>query len=448
MLRNEPVRDWLASIKSNTLQLMQSKAEIFLNTHRYHLSSEAKKRLRWLYLLYYEDSGNVSRAAHRIGISRQWLSRLKSAYENHDRDPRSLEPDSRAPHHTSVRRNRISLETEQLIIKTRDATPGWGKEKVARMLKRDHGVIVHPSTVNRYLHKHKRIDPKISFKNERAWQLKKEREGTGELKPALRVKYRPPKRIKDYAPGALVEKDMKFILKLGRFTNTEKHRAKDNFFYQHTLIDSFTRIRAMELVPDSDSLTARQAYAQAVKRLPFPIACANTDNGGENEREFRQLLESQSTFHFYSTVGTPTDNPRVERSHLTDDLEFYQRGHTGLAFEAQRAALNKWEYVYNYVRPHQALGYLTPFEFHALWKADPAQAHAIVRKYTAYLIRQKQRLANARRIKRQTQIDALMRFIDAKLKISSARQQPRTNQQPPLNLCKQELIECQLCSWT
>ena len=30
--------------------------------------------------------------------------------------------------------------------------------------------------------------------------------------------------------------------------------------------------------------------------------------------------------------------------------------------------LEAWEYTYNYVRPHQALGYLTPNEYYRQWK--------------------------------------------------------------------------------
>jgi len=69
---------------------------------------------------------------------------------------------------------------------------------------------VNPNTVNKYLHKHEKIDPKISKKNERAWKAKKDRE---KPEAELFARYRPPKAIKDLAPGALVEKDMKYVAK-------------------------------------------------------------------------------------------------------------------------------------------------------------------------------------------------------------------------------------------
>ena len=143
-----------------------------------------------------------------------------------------------------------------------------------------------PSTANRYMHKHGLISPKLSNKNILAWKHKKQREGLEESEPSLKVKHRPPKLLKDYAPGALIEKDMKFVLKVGKFSNTEKYRAKENFNYQHTEIDSFTRIRTIELVETSDSKIARATHKVARERFPFSVASYNTDNGGENEKEF------------------------------------------------------------------------------------------------------------------------------------------------------------------
>ncbi len=115
---------------------MQLKAEKLLNPNNYHLSPEAKKRLRWLYL-HYEKQGNVTQAANKAGISRQWLSKIKAIFERNNCHPRSLEPLSRAPHHTS-KRKRISKDAEQKILEIRD-NYGWGKEKISAYLKTEYG---------------------------------------------------------------------------------------------------------------------------------------------------------------------------------------------------------------------------------------------------------------------------------------------------------------------
>ncbi|MBI3458774.1 hypothetical protein HY061_00730 [Candidatus Azambacteria bacterium] len=190
------VKTLLEEVKNNTLLDMITSAERKLNKSGYHLSSEAKKRLRWLYVLYHKQDNNVTKTAHKLGLSREWLSQIKSLFEKGDRDPRKLEPKSKAPHDTSHRK-RISKEIENKILKVRaDSQNIWGKIKMAVVLKRDYGIQVNPNTINKYLHRHKKIDPKISLKNSKAWKGKLARENP---QPELRVRYRPPKKIEEKA---------------------------------------------------------------------------------------------------------------------------------------------------------------------------------------------------------------------------------------------------------
>ena len=74
-------------------------------------------------------------------------------------------------------------------------------------------------------------------------------------------------------------------------------------------------------------------------------------------------------------------------------------------------------------------------EFHELWKSDQKKAQEIVDKYQKYLLKQRIRLASARKIKRKDQIEKLMQFIDVKL-----------NKKVGIIKAKNELINCQLCS--
>jgi len=111
MLNRNIEHDLIKEIKDNLIKSMQTRAEKLLNPDNYHLSVAAKTRLRWLYLFYYEKQENVTKAANKAGISRQWLSEMKSTFERNNRDPRSLEPQPKAPHDTS-KRNRISIDIE------------------------------------------------------------------------------------------------------------------------------------------------------------------------------------------------------------------------------------------------------------------------------------------------------------------------------------------------
>ena len=432
MLQNNHRRGWVDLLnKSNFITTMQNLAQKQLNPHNHHLSEEAKKRLRWMYCLYHDQKGNVSAAARKLSVSRQWLIHIKQIFEASNKDPRALEPESRAPHDTD-NRVRIPKETEDLIIKIRDESENvWGKEKIAYVMKRDYDIEVNPNTVNKYLHKHKRISPKVSLKNTKAMKDKKQRD----LETiALKVKFRPPRKLKDYAPGALIEKDMKYVPKNAPTYAMGKHQ--ENFWYQHTEIDSFTRIRTIEVSDGQDTMATVACHKEALKRFPFNVACENTDNGFENSSGFDQQLTKESVFHFYSNVSTPTDNPRVERSHLTDDKEFYEKGNIFDDLHRQKEVTSKWESRYNFERPHQALSYLTPMEFYRLWKKEPQKAYAITAKWQEYLKKQRIRLARARRIKKKEQVEALMQFIDAKLE----------GKKIEVEEAKLQLINCQLCS--
>ena len=391
-------------LRNKSIDIMQKIAEIKLNPLKHPLSDEAKKRLKWMYIIHFECGGKIAKSARKIGISRTWLSIIHSAWSSSDKDPRSLEPESKAPRNTDNRK-RIDKKIENKIIWARGEYH-WGKDKLITVLARDHDMQVGASTINRYLDKHGLLDVKISNRIKMAYKNKMIEQ---------KQKCRPPKEIKDYKPGALIEKDMKFIVKGGKFINPEKYKARENFWYQHTVIDSFTRIRTLGLAEDSESKTAVAVQEECEKRLPFQIGCVNTDNGSENEKNFNSYLEKNKIVHFYSRSGTPTDNPRVERSHLTDEMEFYRHGNICKTFEKQKQRISDHEYRYNYVRPHQALANLTPMEFYALWKENPEKAYKIAEKWNNYLKKQSKRLVNSRKMKNREKIAKLMNQIDKKL---------------------------------
>ena len=101
---------------NKTIDTMQTKAEYRLNPLKHPLSDEMKKRLRWIYIIHFECDNNITRASKQIAISRQWLSTIHSLWIKSDKDPCSLEPESRAPNNTD-KRKKISQEIENRIIK-------------------------------------------------------------------------------------------------------------------------------------------------------------------------------------------------------------------------------------------------------------------------------------------------------------------------------------------
>jgi putative transposase len=48
-------------------------------------------------------------------------------------------------------------------------------------------------------------------------------------------------------------------------------------------------------------------------------------------------------------------------------VEFYEVEDIGLKMEEHNKQLKEWDKVYNHIRPHQSLDYLTPAEYYQAW---------------------------------------------------------------------------------
>jgi transposase InsO family protein len=60
---------------------------------------------------------------------------------------------------------------------------------------------------------------------------------------------------------------------------------------------------------------------------------------------------------------SPKLHGAVERANRTHTEEFYEVTTAEPTLEAFQVELRAWETVYNTIRPHQSLGYLTPAEY-------------------------------------------------------------------------------------
>jgi transposase InsO family protein len=72
-----------------------------------------------------------------------------------------------------------------------------------------------------------------------------------------------------------------------------------------------------------------------------------------------------------SACSSPPRSPKlqgyVEWSNRTFWEEFYEAEDIEWRLEDHNRRLEEWNLIYNYVRPHQALKYLTPAEFYEEW---------------------------------------------------------------------------------
>ena len=116
---------------------------------------------------------------------------------------------------------------------------------------------------------------------------------------------------------------------------------------------------------ESESAFTQQnaiAFADDVTRtFPFRIQTVRTDRGHEFQALLHWHRADQGIQHVYIKPRTPPLNGQVERSHRTDQQEFYQllsyKGDVDL-----EPRLAEWERFSNFDRPHGAFAGQTPYE--------------------------------------------------------------------------------------
>jgi len=155
-------------------------------------------------------------------------------------------------------------------------------------------------------------------------------------------------------PGHHVQVDVKFL----KLKDTEGNAIKR---YPYTAIDDATRIRALQIYRKHNQACAIKFIDYVVEKFPFRIGTVRTDRGHEFQARFNWHIEDQGMKHVYIKPRSPQLNGKVERSHRTDQTEFYQL----LTYTDDvdlNAKLEAWENFYNYDRPHISLDGKTPYE--------------------------------------------------------------------------------------
>ena len=120
-------------------------------------------------------------------------------------------------------------------------------------------------------------------------------------------------------------------------------------------------MRALKVYRGHTQQNAIAFLDYVVQKFPFRMHTVRTDRGHEFQAQFHWHLADQGIRHVYIKARTPQLNGKVERSHRTDQQEFYQLlSYTDDVDLTKRLA--EWEDFYNYHRPHGAFAGKTPYE--------------------------------------------------------------------------------------
>ena len=302
------------------------------------LSREASKRLKWFD--YYEASGHNARLTCRhFDISPQMFYRWKKRYR--PRELASLEDHSHRPRR--VRQPTYPQELFEAVLNLREEYPRWGKDKLAVMLQ-ERGYQASASTVGRIL---RRL---------------KER---GLLREPLpnHISARKRSRQRPYAvrkPREYQAKEVGDIIEL----DTLDVRPLPGVLLKHfTAHDVISRWNVLSVYSRATGTTTAHFLDVLTERMPFPVRAIQVDGGSEYAAIFEQECQRRGIRLFVLPPRSPKLNGGVERAHRTHTEEFYEVTNSTFELAELREDLLEWERIYNTVRPHQALRYLTPLKY-------------------------------------------------------------------------------------
>ena len=276
---------------------------------------------------YAKGNSNVAKTCRHFGISREIFYRWKRAYESFGEE--ALINSKPCPQNIKLR---TPKEIEEKVIYLRK-TYHLGPARITWFLKRYHGIAISSSGVY--------------------WVLK--RNGMSRLPRNTKLRtVQTHQRYEKQVPGHHIQMDVKFLF----FTAKDGKKIRR---FQYTAIDDATRVRTLQIYRCHTQENAISFIDHVIDKFPFRINTVRTDNGHEFQALFHWHCHDRGIHHVYIKPRTPRLNGKVERSHGTDDLEFYQ-----LLDYTDDVDLNdklkEWENYYNFGRPHGAFNGKTPYE--------------------------------------------------------------------------------------
>ncbi len=320
------------------------------------LSKEAKHRLEWLD--WYTSHGkNAELTCRHFGISKRTFYKWKNTYNK--KNLKSLESRSRKPHR--VRSETVNPELVQRIVALKKQYPRWGKKKIEVLLKQQClGIVISESSIGRVLKRRGlvHIHGKVT-KSRKRGKLQEE-------------KIRALREDRDHSPGHMVQIDVKFL------------RVLTQWFYLFTAIDTKTRLRITRVYAKHTAVCGEQFLKVLNDQYEnlyfhFSIEGYQTDNGSEFLEKFHAWIQENKKNHYFTYPNTPQMNGRVERVIRTNQEEFWDFQDDLLPnLKILNQLAKESDRIYNTIRPHQALGYLTPIQYYESLKQTEATVYHVL----------------------------------------------------------------------
>ena len=140
-----------------------------------------------------------------------------------------------------------------------------------------------------------------------------------------------------------------------------KRTAEERYRFLSGILESFAgTLELRELLRRISQATLDEFDADRV--------LLQVDGGSEFKAEFELACKERAIPLYVLPPRSPKLNGCVERANRTHQEEFYEGYDLAWTVTALRPDLLAWEKVYNTIRPHKSLGYLTPQEYVTQWR--------------------------------------------------------------------------------
>jgi putative transposase len=305
------------------------------------LSKAARQKLQWMD--FYESHNHNARLTCRhYGISPDVFYRWKRRYQ-----PgylASLEDSLTNRRPQSVRQPSADPAVVRRIKELREQYPRWGKKKLHVLLVNE-GLQISQATVGRtlcrlrakgQLHEPAVVTARLAGKKRRS------------------ISQRPYAQRRDWgyipaAPGDLIQVDTVHV------RNEEQRR------YQFTAQDYISKFTARTVASRITATSAATVLDAMAERLPVPMKAIQVDGGSEFMAVFEEACQARGITLYVLPPRSPKLNGLVERMNRTSREEIYDLAlHEATTIAQHNQLLQDQDYIYNYIRPHEALGLLTP----------------------------------------------------------------------------------------
>jgi transposase InsO family protein len=300
------------------------------------LSKQAKTRLSWI--IYYQTiaKNNTLKTCRHFSIAPKVFYTWKNRFD--EMNLISLESKTCSPKNTR-KKEIISLE-EDRIIKLRKEHIRWGKMKLKRLYEN-----IYNEKISSWKIQYTIIKYKLYYHPVKNELLQKKRKRNQAKKRITELKKKP-------FPGFLIALDVIVI-----YCNNAKR-------YILTAIDTVSKIAYARVYTSKSSRNAADFLKRMFYLMDNSVLNALNDNGSEFHKEFIVACKDLKIDQYWSRIYTSTDNPVDERSNKTIKEEFLALGNFNPDPVQFNLKLTEWLIEYVFVRPHQALGYDTPWQFY------------------------------------------------------------------------------------